>query len=1245
LNLLLINSLSFDSLCRTHVNYADIKNNDNLIASEVHARLTGKDGEKLLRQLSDEASSKGTSAQKLSAKMLIFDLKEWLKKFWYWLKDTQTNWTKDYAKQVTLDDFINMPIADLVKGTQLYQEENVAIAQSQFQILSDNDNENKNTVTKTARTLLYNAINKIKNIKDVPMAVREWFDDYAEIGKIEKFLRENGGKVARSVYSKLIAKESAIMGRVEVYQNMYCSKIEQTIQKITNNTNLTRKDIGVYLLLKYMPQRTADNLMNLYYDKANILENIRKLKEDLTDDKLLEAKRIEKSNKIIELEQQINIINGIDDIINNKISREEKERIRKDVSDNMSYDDISSLELEDINKAIDNKIDREANNEIIHKACEQYRDDVMYSNNIAGIQGLDGENDLYKTELYKKLINSPKDENRTRITPYELAKILEDKIGQKNADELHQDVLNAKNYIVDLAKEYGAISQDEHDRYIQDEWYVPSRGWDDVSYKVYGNDTNRQKLNEQSKGRTTIPDDPLKYIYAMGVTSITDAVNKDANNALLEMFLDNKDLLLGKGFTIGYSYIDALQQKERGGNPIRFTDFLPTREEYSDIVEDNTNNNNSYTLRKIFGNDKIIVKVFDEDFERAYKHELDKHIVTIHKDGVAYKLGFKSTYLTKILNHKTDKKNSFIKVLGWATSKISSIFTSKNPSFTLRNLLRDVQTATLLNENATKNFRINFFKYLTTSGTVRRAIFDSKNTYKGTNLTQEQKDMLNEYNLWLQYGGQSGNVFFNSDLDSICKEFTRQYTAKNVSKVARGIFLLDYVNKLSEWTENQVRFCAYLAYKKEGMTTEEAALASKEATTNFSRKGRVSRIMNTFFPFFSAQMNGLFKIFRFISKKKWYQSITPFAIMLLSGFLDSWLSYLLGGNDDDKDNKYLNISNYLENTNLIIGNIKIPIAQELAPIFGLGAQIGRLYTGKTTPTKATYDIWQQISSLLPDEYNKLIDCWQYDKLKDSITLRPDKESWEEYGVNLLPQIIKPIGELLLTNKNFLGINILPAENIYDKTESRASRYYDEKTFFWFKTLAYVYNNIFNSPLSWDKEKYYKQIESKYIYNKENKEPEKTKTLSPMDFQYISYSYQPFITNTIGTIYDLIKGNKDIAPENIPVVNAFYVKENKNKQLYEDRDYFRELNDLYSNTLKNKDSKKEILQDGSTNPLYKEYLIYKNKQSELKSIQYRIKALHLQSDDDIKKRQENKDKIQELQEKEENIYQEINKIKQ
>jgi hypothetical protein len=149
----------------------------------------------------------------------------------------------------------------------------------------------------------------------------------------------------------------------------------------------------------------------------------------------------------------------------------------------------------------------------------------------------------------------------------------------------------------------------------------------------------------------------------------------------------------------------------------------------------------------------------------------------------------------------------------------------------------------------------------------------------------------------------------------------------------------------------------------------------------------------------------------------------------------------------------------------------------------------------------------------------------------------------------------------------------------------------------------------------------------------------------MDFQYISYSYQPFITNTIGTIYDLIKGNKDIAPENIPVVNAFYVKENKNKQLYEDRDYFRELNDLYSNTLKDKDSKKEILQDGSTNPLYKEYLIYKNKQSELKSIQYRIKALHLQSDDDIKKRQENKDKIQELQEKEENIYQEINKIKQ
>ena len=79
---------------------------ENLIASEVHARLVGKHGERILNQLSKE---KGQSN-------IIFKLKQWVLDVWKDLKATFSSWSKEDLDNLTLEDFKNMTVRDFTNG-------------------------------------------------------------------------------------------------------------------------------------------------------------------------------------------------------------------------------------------------------------------------------------------------------------------------------------------------------------------------------------------------------------------------------------------------------------------------------------------------------------------------------------------------------------------------------------------------------------------------------------------------------------------------------------------------------------------------------------------------------------------------------------------------------------------------------------------------------------------------------------------------------------------------------------------------------------------------------------------------------------------------------------------------------------------------------------------------------------------------------------------------------------------------
>ena len=85
---------------------------ESLIASEVHSRLVGTQGEALLDRIAKEKGSKG----------IVGKLKQWILDFWKELKGTFSNWSEEEINKLTLGDFNKMTVRDFADGIKLNEQ-------------------------------------------------------------------------------------------------------------------------------------------------------------------------------------------------------------------------------------------------------------------------------------------------------------------------------------------------------------------------------------------------------------------------------------------------------------------------------------------------------------------------------------------------------------------------------------------------------------------------------------------------------------------------------------------------------------------------------------------------------------------------------------------------------------------------------------------------------------------------------------------------------------------------------------------------------------------------------------------------------------------------------------------------------------------------------------------------------------------------------------------------------------------
>lgn len=277
-------------------------------------------------------------------------------------------------------------------------------------------------------------------------------------------------------------------------------------------------------------------------------------------------------------------------------------------------------------------------------------------------------------------------------------------------------------------------------------------------------------------------------------------------------------------------------------------------------------------------------------------------ILTVYKDGKLWELTVDDTMFDalKALSPDAEESNMVTRTIRAANNLFKSLVTGYNPTFTVRNTVRDLQTAGLYTRDAAA-FARNYPK----------ALAEIKNN--------------GEY--WQMYkalGGSFSSVF---DYNTGTVKEPKGRTAKLMAKVEALNMAMEQAPRLAEFMG---------VVEKGGTGTEnlaDALYAAADVTVNFGRAGTLGKVLNAnYVPFLNPGIQGFDKLIRRVTETKGGKEWAKLAIRAAAmGVAPALLNSLLYHDDEEWDE--LRDSDKDTNYMFKLGNgvwLKIPKGRELS---------------------------------------------------------------------------------------------------------------------------------------------------------------------------------------------------------------------------------------------------------------------------------------------------------------------------
>lgn len=592
-----------------------------------------------------------------------------------------------------------------------------------------------------------------------------------------------------------------------------------------------------------------------------------------------------------------------------------------------------------------------------------------------------------------------------------------------NTDALWTSVRNANQKTLELGRQKNLISKQTYE-HIKGmfEYYVPLRGWnsdraeDEWEYLDGAGTMSGNSIRKSAKGRTSVSDDPI----AMMIKLAEDTVRQGNRNMMKLKFLnlaENADDSL-----LQHSRAWFQKKIDQEGNeywelvtPDIDDDASP--EEISEaLLEFNQNMNNLKELGEATQyppKDSRKNISFDKNGSLG---ERKQHTVTVYRGGQLYTIFVNGNPRAAQAINGTINAGMYSgqieSIVGPFNRWISAMHTSYNPEFIITNAVRDFQHATFmifaqegLGSKYMKDFQKQYIRGL------KRSLGLYKRWRSGTlDLSSNEDKMFHDFMI---NGGQTGYTQISKIEDLKKKvEWELKKAKGEAGRMKVGFEILQEGLELFNGAiELNTRFATFVASRKSGRSIERSISDAKNITVNFNKKGAGgygAAFFQALYIFFNPAVQALEQSVR-VSRKNPKRVAAMIGTMATLAYLQPILFELIGaaaGGDDDDEDAYDNINQNSRLSSLIIRNpldtstyINLPISPELKPFFTLGSALAEVQRGAMTPSEATGQILQGMTSLLP--------------------LDPAGGNGDKKWINIVPSVVQPL-EQVAVNINYYG---------------------------------------------------------------------------------------------------------------------------------------------------------------------------------------------------------------------------------
>ncbi|HDO36184.1 MAG TPA: hypothetical protein ENH07_07825 [Nitrospirae bacterium] len=371
----------------------------------------------------------------------------------------------------------------------------------------------------------------------------------------------------------------------------------------------------------------------------------------------------------------------------------------------------------------------------------------------------------------------------------------------------------------------------------------------------------------------------------------------------------------------------------------------------------------------------------------------EQHLVVVQRDNKDAML------MLRTLKVEDGATGPIINTLAKLNRFLAKVNTTWSPEFILSNFVRDIQTAGINIQD---------------TGVKAKGLFrGAMNAWGAIFATERGKPKGTELEKYYERFKMAGGKIGWSDVHGSIENLTRKITAeiemqsgrRPVRKTVHGWLRL--IEDTNTSIENGIRLHVFKLAVDQGMTDERAAQVASDLTVDFTKKGAAGPVINSLYLFANAGIQGSYRIARAASKSRKVQK--TLAGIVGAGFIIGILNALAGGEDDDGEDYFNKIDDFIRERNMIImlpgtkgKYVKIPLPWGYNLFWNIGSETARAFTKRDFSALSSAG---RLASVFANAFNPLAAGTLMQTLSPTVTdpfvQVAENKSW--FGGELMPE--------------------------------------------------------------------------------------------------------------------------------------------------------------------------------------------------------------------------------------------------